>query len=392
MTVQLDAGRDMPPPAEAAPDSAAMAERLQKLLGASPARPFAISGGVFAVSGRSGRTSIVAAGIDGAGRPIREDSLISLASASKLATGLLVLRLVDGKRLELDAPIGRYLPDAVAASNSKVTIGRLLSHTAGMPLEVRHDLSSPPGTVCWEEGLRWPGVLAEACLACAPASEPGAALQYSNVGFGLLGLAAERAAGVDFARLLEVEVFGPLGVEAYVDRWPAREPIAVGDIPSPHAGTDTEPYNSAISRLLGTPWQGVTSNAAGLLALVRAYGEGSTLLSAELARTARSDRTGGAAGGYATTEAFLGHGPSRSIVWDPCPWGLSVEVQGGKQPHWAPPTLPDSFGQIGSSGCMAWCDPASGVAWAVLGARTTDSGWLLRHGARIAQTAIAAAV
>lgn len=362
------------------------------MLGDPSASPFVISGGVFAVSDRNGRTSIVAAGADATGRPVREDSLIALASASKLATGLLILRLVDRGQLELDAPVGRYLPEAAAASHPGVTIRRLLSHTAGMPLEVGHDLSSPPGEVRWEAGLHWPGSLAAACMAATPATEPGAALQYSNVGFGLLGLAAERVGGLGFARLLDAEVFEPLGIEAYVDRLPPREYIRVTDVPSPFAGTDAEPYNGSVSRLLGTPWANVISNAAGLLALARAYGEGSALLSPALARAARSDQTGGVPGGFATTEAFLGHGPSRSITWDPCPWGLSVEVQGGKQPHWAPPTLPDSFGQIGSSGCLGWCDPGSGVSWAVLGARTTDSGWLLRHGARIAQTAIAAAV
>jgi CubicO group peptidase (beta-lactamase class C family) len=375
--------RDMPRSAQA--DSQPLLDRLHKMLGTGP---FAISGGVFAVSTPGGETIIAATGVDAAGQPIDEDSLMPLASASKLATGLLILRLIDRGDLALDEPIGSYLPDAAAAGTPGVTIRRLLSHTAGMGLEVAHEFSDPPGPLIWRDGLQWPGEIAEACLASAPATEPAAMLQYSNIGYGLLGLAAERVASQPFARLLDLEVFDPLGIEAYVDRLPEREPIKVADIPSPAAGTSLEPYNGEMSRLQGSPWAGVTSNAQGLLALVRAYAGEGGLFSPELSKIARSDQTGGVSGGFTTTDAFLGHGPSRRIVWDPCPWGLSVEVQGGKQPHWAPAALPDSFGQIGSSGCLAWCDPVSGVSWAVLGARTTEGGWLLRHGARLAQTAI----
>jgi beta-lactamase class C len=361
-------------------------DRLQKMFGSGP---FAIAGGVFAVSSRTGRTSIVAAGVDAVGCQIDEESLMPLASASKLATGLLILRLIDRGALRLDADIGDYLPDAAAASTPGVSIRRLLSHTAGMGLEVAHEFSTPPAPLSSRHGLQWPGKIAEACLASAPRTEPGTGLQYSNIAYGLLGLAAERVTGLPFARLLDSEVFHLLGIEAYVDRLPAREPIKVTDIPSAAAGTAAEPYNSELSRLNGWPWAGVTSNARGLLALVRAYEENSPVLSKELSRLARSDQTGGVPGGFTTTEAFLGHGPSRKIIWDRCPWGLSVEVQGGKHPHWAPTDLPASFGQIGSSGCLAWSDPNSGVAWAVLGTRTTEGGWLLRHGARVAQTAIA---
>jgi beta-lactamase class C len=369
-----------------ASDTDPLLDRLRKMLGAGP---FAISGGVFAVSLPTGEIKVAATGVDAADRPIDEHSLMPLASASKLATGLMILRLIDRGELALDAHVGDYLPDAAAASTPGVTIRRLLSHTGGMGLEVAHEFSAPPASLKWRDGLQWPGEMADACLATAPAMEPGTVLQYSNIGYGLLGLAAERVTGRPFARLLDSEVFDPLGIEAYVDRLPEREPIKVTDIPSPAAGTpESEPYNSEMSLLNGSPWAGVNSDVRGLLALVRAYAEDGGLLSPGLAKVARTDQTGGVSGGFTTTEAFLGHGPSRRIVWEPCPWGLSIEVQGGKHPHWGPSDLPESFGQIGSSGCLAWFDPASEIGWAFIGTRTTEGGWLLRHGAKIAQTAL----
>jgi CubicO group peptidase (beta-lactamase class C family) len=208
------------------------------------------------------------------------------------------------------------------------------------------------------------------------------------VGFGLLGLAAERVSGAPFAHLMELEVFKPLGITAYIARLPERRPIVIGDIPSPLVGTAAEPYNSDMSLVCGTPWANVISDVKGLLTLTRAYGEDGGLLSHELSIQAQTDQTEGVGGGFASNAAFLGHGPSRTIAWDNCAWGLSIELQGGKLPHWAPNNLPKSFGQIGSSGCLAWCDPESGTAWAIIGPRTTESGWLLRHGGRIAQTAL----
>ena len=72
------------------------------------------------------------------------------------------------------------------------------------------------------------------------------------------------------------------------------------------------------------------------------------------------------------------------LLWDPCPWGLGPELRGRKEPHWTPPSAsPDSFGHSGASGCVAWYDPPSGIAWALLGSRTADNGWLLRRGREV---------
>lgn len=372
-------------------DSAQLEVRLQRIVSTKASSPFGVSGAVLAAANRHGNSQIVALGVDARGTPMGADSLFPLASASKLASGLMILCLIEAGALLLDAGIGDYLPEARAAAGDRITVRRLLSHTSGLPLEVAHDLSSPAGSVRYEAGLHWPGPLAEACLKAEPIHAPGEQVRYSNIGYGLLALAAERQTGQSFARLLDELVFAPLSIEAYVDRLPPRPPAAVHEVQSPYAGTSIEPVNSRVWHLLGTPWAGVMTNASGLLALVRAYADESLLISPDMARMARADQTGGAGGGFPTTEPFLGHLPSRSIVWNSSPWGLAVELQGGKEPHWAPSTLPNSFGQIGSSGCLAWYDPDSGVAWAVLGTRTTESGWLLRHGAKIAQSAIAAA-
>ncbi len=374
-----------------APSRAALLSTLERVVSANPIGPFSVSGAAFAVANREGALTIVCKGEDARSLPVAEDSLFPLASASKLATGLLILRLVDLEVIRLDAGLGEYLPEASSVHVPGVTIRRLLCHTSGLPLEISHDLSSVPGSLRYREGLRWPGEMARACLLSTPVRAPGTTVQYSNVAYGLLGLAAEKVTGIPFARALERFVFDPLRIEAYIDRLPERAPLAVADVPGPFAGTELEPYNSPMWRLLGAPWAGITTNAAGLLALLAAYTSASTILSHEAVQIACADQTGGKSGGFATNEAFMGQSPSRTITWAPCAWGLSVEVQGGKQPHWAPSTLPNSFGQIGSSGCLAWHEPIRGLTWVFLGARTTESGWLLRHGTRIARSALTSA-
>ena len=384
-------------PAEArrtanAPDPAPLAAALQSLVTADRSVRFGIPGAVFAVSDTAGATSIVSLGVDAKGVPLTADSLYPLNSATKLATGLLILKLLDDGGLLLDDPLSKYLPEARAADDPGVTIRRLLSHTSGLTLEPPHDLSQPPGSLIYTADMRWPGELANACLAAVPAQRPGTGVRYSNIGFGLLGLVAERVAGAPFAELLYGHVLRPLRIEASFARPPDRAPMAIGvwDMASPYLGTELEPFNCTAWHLMGAPWTGLLVTAAGLLALVRAYLDGGGILKPETARLAHTNQTHGLAGGFVTKEPFIGRTSSKSIAWTPCTWGLAVEVQGGKRPHWASSRLPNSFGQIGSSGCLGWCDPESGIAWALLGARSTDSGWLVFHGTRIANAAFAA--
>ncbi len=47
--------------------------------------------------------------------------------------------------------------------------------------------------------------------------------------------------------------------------------------------------------------------------------------------------------------------------FDPCPWGLGVEIKGAKSPHWmGRDTSARTFGHFGGAGTMAWADPDSG--------------------------------
>jgi beta-lactamase class C len=301
-----------------------------------------VPGAVVAWARGGDEPEVVVVGTDADGRALAEDTLLPVASISKLAVALAVLR-----SLEIDDEVRR-----------------LLSHTSGLPLDL------PPGLAPYRRGLDWP-VLRAACLVTRRVREPGTYVQYSNTGSGVRAARVERATGMSFPRALEQLVLAPLGVEGYLGDEPPRPTARLADVRGSSAGTELEEYNSAFWRTLAAPWGGLITNARGALALVRAFRE-----LPEATKNQNGDLPGGMA---------------RPLLWDRCPWGLGPELKGDKTPHWSPPSAgPDSYGHAGASGAFAWLDPGRDVAWAILGARTAASGWLLRQGAAIGEAILAA--
>ena len=310
----------------------------------------------------AGEPALAALGSDAGGSALTTDTLFPVASVTKLATALAVLRLCAGGQLALDDPLAAHLPEAAAAADG-VTLRALLCHTAGLPDDVAAELAP------YEHGLDWPQ-LGRACLATALVCAPGSRVTYSNVGFGLLALVVERCTRLPFATALTGLVLDPLGVEGYLGVEPPRPPARVAGKLGEHAGTDREPFNSPFWRSLALPWAGLLTTAGGALALVCAFaGRPPSFLPADLRAAAVSDQTGGLSGG------FTGY-----MEWQPCPWGLGAELLGHKSPHMVPASAsPASFGHSGYSGSLAWADPpaagGAGVAWAILGGTRHARGW-----------------
>ncbi len=306
------------------------------------------------------------AGADAAGQPLTMASLVPVASITKLATALAILRLADAGVVTIDAPVKRYLPDAISAA-AGITLRDLLRHTSGLP----YDLPEDAAPYRW--GLDWP-TLARACLQTPLAWPPNTRVQYSNVGYGLLAIVVERQTNQAFAVALEDLVVKPLGVEAYLGVEPPRSPAVIADVRSPQTGTPLEPFNSAFWRSLALPWGGLLTTVAGALALARAYcGQPAGFLRPETLAEATMNQTDDLAGGL-----------EPPLLWPHCPWGLGPEIRDAKTPHWAPSRAsPASFGHAGSSGAVAWADPSAGVAWAIVGTRTMANGWLVRGGPTI---------
>ncbi len=116
---------------------------------------------------------------------MRTTTMFDLASVTKvMATTMATMLLVDRGKIELDAPVWRYLPDFRGAHLDSITVRHLLSHSAGLvqwqPLYYHASNTAQTYGVIRDMPLQW-GV--------------GDARHYSDLGFMLLGDVIERVSG-----------------------------------------------------------------------------------------------------------------------------------------------------------------------------------------------------
>ncbi|MBW4722175.1 serine hydrolase domain-containing protein [Saccharothrix obliqua] len=140
-------------------------------------------------------------------RPITANDHFRIGSQTKTFTASVVLQLVDEGRVVLDAPIERYLPGVIAGNydGDVITVRQLLQHTSGMVRDVRDPVANPDGTYDLAELVR-------SAMDEPAQSAPGAAMNYSNVGYLVLGLLIERLTGRTARDLITDRVITPLGL------------------------------------------------------------------------------------------------------------------------------------------------------------------------------------
>jgi CubicO group peptidase (beta-lactamase class C family) len=160
-------------------------------------------------------------------------------------------------------------------------------------------------------------------------AKPGRRRIYSNAGIELAANAIEDRSGMSFVTYLQEAVLLPLSMTA--------------------------------TRLDGSPASGMRGTAADL---VRLLGElqRTQLLSAAGAREAVTIQFAGLAGIVPGVGRF-----------DPCPWGLGIEIRGEKSPHWTGTTNSTAtFGHFGAAGSMLWVDPVAECGLVALTDRSFD--------------------
>ena len=128
------------------------------------------------------------------------ETLFRVASITKMATALVVLRLCGEGLLALDQPVAELLPEAHPALEG-VTVRHLLCHTSGLR-------DGSDGVLL--RGGTYPEALRRG-------SEPGEAMVYCNLGFGLLGCLIEYVTGQGVDQVFQERLFGPLGMRATLD-------------------------------------------------------------------------------------------------------------------------------------------------------------------------------
>lgn len=150
-----------------------------------------------------------------AGTAFTPDTPIDGASLAKTFTAAGVAWLVHEGRIELDAPVTRYLPEF---PHAETTVRHLLSHSNGLP--PYYEFFDPHFTA---DEVRTTEALLRVVIQQAPTPTfaAGSRFEYSNFGFDLLALIIERITGQSFEAFLGDRFFSRLGMEASFAR-PAR--------------------------------------------------------------------------------------------------------------------------------------------------------------------------
>lgn len=140
---------------------------------------------------------------DDHGHPVTPDTRFVLASVSKPVTATAVMQLVEAGRVDLDAPVQRYLPAFLLADREAagaITVRQLLNHTSGLPV-----------SAC-ERSLGTIDAFVASLRNVAPATPPGTRYAYCSGNYNILGALVQHVTGQPFGAYLDEHVFGPLGM------------------------------------------------------------------------------------------------------------------------------------------------------------------------------------
>ncbi len=134
------------------------------------------------------------------------NTMFRVASITKMAAALCILRLYEKGLLDLDRGLPSFFPENnMDPALNRITPRLLLSHTAGLadPPDLEDKLL---------KGIPFTDFLPE-CLS----GIPGETFRYSNLGYGLLGCIMEAVTGRTVSRVFEEEIFRPLNMRATLD-------------------------------------------------------------------------------------------------------------------------------------------------------------------------------
>lgn len=159
---------------------------------------------------------------DDSGRVVTPQTPFLIGSLSKSMTALAILQLVEAGKLELDAPVQRYLPWFTVAdrdASARITLRHLLHQTSGFPPNADNDAIARAET--------GPGALEHEVRALRDvqlAGSPGERHRYSNANYMVLGLLVQAASGEPYASYLENHILRPIGMtHSFTSKDAARE-------------------------------------------------------------------------------------------------------------------------------------------------------------------------
>lgn len=272
------------------------------------------------------------------------DAMFLLGSISKPIAVMALLTLYDQKKFSLDDRLQKFIPEFQGEGREQVTIRHLLTHVSGLPDQLadndRLRKSHAPLSQFVEHAIRTPLEFA-----------PGSRYQYSSMGILLACRVAEWISGVDILTLVDRSVLIPLGMKHSAQglgRFTLEQVVPVQtEHAAPEAGGGDPAardwdWNSRYWRELGAPWGGTHASAPDVgRFLSELLLERETVLKASTARRMTTNQN---VAGLTPRGLGMGVGISAGSA------GCSERV----------------FGHTGSTGTIAWADPAMQTVCVIL--------------------------
>ena len=185
------------------------------------------------------------------GAVMQPEMIMNFGSCGKVLTAWGVMRLVEEGKIGLDSPANRYLKrwkvELSQFDPDQVTVGRLLSHTAGLTVHGFSDYSAGRRLPALEEMLAGKNQMDGQVKI---QWKPGTEFQYSGGGYVLLQMIIEDVTGETFEAFMQREVIGPLGLTSLHWTW---TPMMIQAAAMPH-GSQGEPvgYRQLASPAIGS--------------------------------------------------------------------------------------------------------------------------------------------
>lgn len=304
----------------------------------------AFPGGVIAVGRRDSVILLAAVGHYGVDdrRPVTPETIYDLASLTKvIGLTTAVMMLVDSGKLDLDAPVQRYVPAFQGAGKEQVTIRHLLTHSSGLP--------------AWRPTYA-EATTREAALALVDTTpllrQPGDTFVYSDLGAIVLTQAVEALTGEQIGEFLDARLFAPLHMSSTrflpPESWRARIAPTENDTVFRHRLLRGEVHDENAGRLGGVSGHaGLFSTAEDLARFVSWLLVQRDSLSIVSTHAPWPPNIRKSTFREFTRRQNLPPGSSRALGWDTPSENSSAGTKLG----------PNAFGHTGFTGTSIWIDP-----------------------------------
>jgi CubicO group peptidase (beta-lactamase class C family) len=278
------------------------------------------------------------------GKARSEHAMFLLGSISKPIAVTALMTLSDRGEFKLDDPLKKFIPQFTGANREQVTMQHLLTHASGLPdqlpendaLRSRH----APLAEFVEQAIRTPLHFV-----------PGSKYQYSSMAILLAARVAEVIGGTDILTLVGRAVLQPLkmkhsaqglGQFKIEDMVPCQTDRSAPEAGGGDPNARDWDWNSAYWRGLGAPWGGTHASAPDVATFLASFlNETGVAVKAETGRL-----------------MVRNHNPPGLT---PRGLGLAVGASAGSTG-----CSEKSFGHTGSTGTIAWADPATRTICVVL--------------------------